>query len=609
MLDTKLKNYIFNTEDANANYELGLAYENIGQLASAVGFYLRSAERTDDQTMQYQLLLRLSICFQVLGERIHTERTLIYKAIALQPKRPEAYFLASKLYERKQEWQESYTYACLGLNLDLNDQEQLNITSEYVGKISLLFQKGLAAYYVGHIDQCREIMFDISNDENVPSEYRDIAKNNINQTVGYPANVKPYKVEMKNKIRYEFNNLNLIETNYSQSFQDIFVLAALDGKINGSYLEIGCGEPYRNSNTALLEEVFKWQGVGFDTRQSDIDKFKQHRSNLVYCLDAKNINYIPFLKDSGFKKDIDYLQLDCEPADETLAVLKCIPFDHYRFAVITFEHDSHVSGNSVKNQSREFLKSKGYELLVSDVAFHKTYSYEDWWVHPELVSERIRDKLRDIRPGPKDAVDYLFSGTTQHQQYLINQNQRKGFWVVDNFYTDPDAIRELALKQEYHQGGLGRGYIGRRTYEQFLFPGLKEEFERIMGEKITAWEEHGMNGRFQYSMEGEPLVYHCDAQKWAAMIYLTPNAPLETGTGSFALKGTKVFHNSQEGIMAAFRGDGAQNLDKTLFEPVDSIGNVYNRLVIFNAGYLHAALGYFGYKPENARLWQMFFFD
>jgi len=391
MLENKLQNYINQTEDPVANYELGLEYEKIEQLASAISFYLRSAERTNDISMQYHLLLRMAICFQILGERIHTELTLIQKALALCPRRPEAYFLASKLYERKKEWQESYTYAELGLEFADFKLPMLDIKNAYIGKNSMMFQKGLTSWYIGLFSQSQEIMANLKYKADLDEEHLKVVENNLS-VIGYPDTHTTYESDIKENFQY-------------------------------------------------------------------------------------------------------------------------------------------------------------------------------------------------------------------------NPNQRKGFWVVDNFYTDPDAIREFALKQEYHQGGLGRGYIGRRTYEQFLFPGLKEEFERIMGEKITAWEEHGMNGRFQYSMEGEPLVYHCDAQKWAAMIYLTPNAPLETGTGSFALKGTKVFHNSQEGIMAAFRGDGAQNLDKTLFEPVDSIGNVYNRLVIFNAGYLHAALGYFGYKPENARLWQMFFFD
>jgi hypothetical protein len=129
-----------------------------------------------------------------------------------------------------------------------------------------------------------------------------------------------------------------------------------------------------------------------------------------------------------------------------------------------------------------------------------------------------------------------------------------------------------------------------------------------MGEKISCWEEHSMNGRFQYNMEGEPLVYHCDDQKWAAMLYLTPNAPYDTGTGTYALKGTDIIHSSHPEIMRCFR-PGSQNLDRTIFEPVDIVGNVYNRLVIFNSGYLHSSKGYFGYNQENCRLWQMFFFD
>jgi hypothetical protein len=191
---------------------------------------------------------------------------------------------------------------------------------------------------------------------------------------------------------------------------------------------------------------------------------------------------------------------------------------------------------------------------------------------------------------------------------IFNKDRMPGLWVVDNFYADPDAMRKFALEQEYHQGGIGRGYIGRRTFKQFLFPGLKEEFEKIMNRKITKWEEHGMNGRFQYSMEGEPLVYHCDDQSWAGMLYLTPDAPPETGTSTYAKKGTDIRHKTHPDIMQCFRA-GSQNLDRTLFEPVDVLGNVYNRLVIFNAGYIHSASEYFGYTKENCRLWQMFFFD
>jgi hypothetical protein len=198
----------------------------------------------------------------------------------------------------------------------------------------------------------------------------------------------------------------------------------------------------------------------------------------------------------------------------------------------------------------------------------------------------------------------------QENLFNININSKSTSWIIDNFYENPDEVREFALKQDYLEGGLGRGFIGRRTHQQFLFPGLKEKFEEIMGRKITKWEEHGMNGRFQVAWSGEPLVYHCDDQKWGGMLYLTPNAPYQCGTTLYANKKTKARTYYEEGWNDAWIDvPGGCHLDGTPFEPVDVLGNVYNRLVIFDASCIHSASQYFGTVMDNGRLWQMFFFD
>jgi len=49
--------------------------------------------------------------------------------------------------------------------------------------------------------------------------------------------------------------------------------------------------------------------------------------------------------------------------------------------------------------------------------------------------------------------------------------------------------------------------------------------------------------------------------------------------------------------------------DKTRWETVDVIGNVYNRMVVWDAQRVHAASEYFGDTLENSRLFHMFFFD
>ena len=187
--------------------------------------------------------------------------------------------------------------------------------------------------------------------------------------------------------------------------------------------------------------------------------------------------------------------------------------------------------------------------------------------------------------------------------------QSKRMFIVDNFYKDPDLVRQFALQQEFFDD---EGYIGRRTRQQFFLPGTKEAFEEIIGEKITKWEEYGMNGRFQHNWSGESLVYHCDAQKWGGMLYLTPDAPPECGTSTWRHKKTKIHHNSQINWDA---GQGVEVFnqktfcDRTPYELVDVCGNIYNRLVIFSGGCIHSASEYFGSSLEDCRLWHMFFFD
>jgi hypothetical protein len=192
-------------------------------------------------------------------------------------------------------------------------------------------------------------------------------------------------------------------------------------------------------------------------------------------------------------------------------------------------------------------------------------------------------------------------------QFLTNStiNQyNKRIFVVDNFYSDPYAVREFALRQEFIADL--RYYKGKRTHEKFFVPGTKKVFESIIGQSITIWDDYGMNGVFQTCNAEDPLVYHTDLQQWAGMVYLTPDAPFQCGTSMYAHKETKARHVSDPGIESAFDGGF---YDGTKFELVDTIGNVFNRLVIFNGKCIHAASQYFGKELEDSRLFHMFFFD
>jgi hypothetical protein len=164
----------------------------------------------------------------------------------------------------------------------------------------------------------------------------------------------------------------------------------LSWKTNGFYLEIGAAFPYTISNTYTLEKQYGWKGVSVEISQDLCDKFNLERSNFCHCLDATTADYSKLLKSSKAPKRIDYLQLDIEPAPNTLQALKQMPLNDYRFSVITFEHDlySDPSNAAVKQEAFDILTAAGYQMVVSNVC-NSGSPYEDWYVDPLVVDESV----------------------------------------------------------------------------------------------------------------------------------------------------------------------------------------------------------------------------
>lgn len=171
--------------------------------------------------------------------------------------------------------------------------------------------------------------------------------------------------------------------------------------------------------------------------------------------------------------------------------------------------------------------------------------------------------------------------------------------VVDNFYENPDEVRNYALRQEFITNITS--HKGRRTTKDFNDDSVKKRFEELLGKPITKWD-YKWNGCFQYCIAEDLLVIHCDKQRYAAMVYLHPDAPCSTGTSFWRHKEIKCQYYRD----GSFKNG---NYDFTPFEEVDRIGNIYNRLVIFDAQMIHSASQYFGKELTDSRLFQIFFFD
>jgi hypothetical protein len=187
--------------------------------------------------------------------------------------------------------------------------------------------------------------------------------------------------------------------------------------------------------------------------------------------------------------------------------------------------------------------------------------------------------------------------------YTANTRNMPSFLVIDDFYDNVDAVRELALSQTFTL--RPESNKGQRTDAVFRFSGVKERFEELLRCKIKNWTNYPVNGCFQFCIGGDQLVYHRDVQEYAGVLFLTPNAPIQAGTTFYRSIHTRNVKVNNDHAVVFKNGF----LDPTEFEAVDVVGNVYNRLVLFDAHMFHAASTYFGNSLENGRLFQIFFFD
>jgi hypothetical protein len=178
-LQKLLTEFALDPENPETNFNLGLWYEKENHTAAALSYFLRSAERSFDDNFTYSALIQGYFCYDRQGTRDGTAKTLLLHALCLLPKRPESYFLFSKFYEKREQWQESYMYAHLGLELCDFNQPALNIDIGYPGKYALLFLKAISGYHWEKLEQTKEILLDIKNNYELNSEYHELVTNNL----------------------------------------------------------------------------------------------------------------------------------------------------------------------------------------------------------------------------------------------------------------------------------------------------------------------------------------------------------------------------------------------------------------------------------------------
>ena len=402
-----LDTYVIDPRNANRNFYVGIEYYNLKQYAAAMSYFLRAAELSTDDKLIYEYLLLVAKCIQVIGKRDNTELELLNNAVRFDPKRPEGYLMLSLYYERLRQYSTSQSFAKIGLLMKDNDLIRNSIYGDhkdiidYQGSYKLDFQVALSNWSLGQSDLAKQQFKDLFySDKYLCVEYFNLIHKNITDLSPFP--YINYDSNKQNDLIYKFKGYEKINKNFSQCLQDIFVLTMLDGKTNGTYLEIGSSDPYIGNNTALLENL-GWTGISIEIDNDLCTLFNNKRKNKCINIDALDYDY------SSLTGVIDYLQLDCDPPEVTYEILTKLNFDTCDYKVITYEHDYYADDTKLyRDKSRKFLTEKGYFLIAGDVAPNDTDNFEDWWVLPEYIDMDIMSKMSKQNDSIKNANTCIY---------------------------------------------------------------------------------------------------------------------------------------------------------------------------------------------------------
>lgn len=241
---------------------------------------------------------------------------------------------------------------------------------------------------------------------------------------------------------------------------------------------------------------------------------------------------------------------------------------------------------------------------------------------PVLNKKLVRlPRFKSVADMYRDGAHLFENQYTNGSLGTPSNSQVRDVMVVDNFYEDPDSVRDYALGLQYakysrqwYSSALeirdnelkGKGI---RLAHDAIKSRLAEITQSTIDDSTWATSGDGWNGAFHYKKmrlfrNRSTIHNHCGRLEdvnigWSGLVYLSPNPKNDSGTSIWLQRKTGKAY-SRESIYDNRTDD---------YDLVIRIKNQYNRLVLFNASVLHMGDKGYGLSMKKARLFQTFFFN
>ena len=395
-----------NPFDPIISFKIAMEYEKVGQTASAISFYLRTAEYgySSHPEYVYASLLKTAQCFEHQKNRESTVHNLFLKAVAYIPTRPEAWFLLARYCERAKRWQEAYSFSEVGLMYAKIKANPLPVWVDYPGEYALTFEKAVTGWWVGHKDDSWN-MFQELLKQDIAHGYR----------VAIHGNLKLFED------REYIDPLEPVVTNFRKHFDSdaplIIDIGTRDGD-DAYYLYKKLNSTKVFAIDANLEAAnrtrskYPWMGVihsaitaedgetefhivkgehkeAYGTssvfnKDKSVDPAPEYYDGKIEKVTVPSIRMDTLLSRLGINEVIDVIKLDTEGYSwqvlqgfgDRLKDVRLIHMETEKTSI----HEEHITAEKIV----EFMEDSGFALV--DVSYEWGWNIEDQvWVNKALV--------------------------------------------------------------------------------------------------------------------------------------------------------------------------------------------------------------------------------
>ncbi len=513
-LQNLLNNFIQDPESPENNFYLGTYYDNLGQTASAISYYLRTGERSESDLIKYQCILRAGLCFSTQGCRNTTVKGLFQHALAIQPKRPEGYFLMSRFYEREGNYHDSYLIASIGEQVAEKEVEPLVLNVEYPGFYGILFEKAVSSWWVGLCNESRDLLEDLDKNYKLDDIHKQAVKNNLEKlsetskdlhNVYLPKKYRDFDwgVAAENEwFRKTVEKEIFIDDLYQKFFKVeegdiVFDVGASAGPFTYSIKDqkpekVYCFEPYdklyptlvKNVECenvvcipkAILETNGKEETLGLFNEKLTITCAEENRKTV------DSVTFKSFVKENKIKK-IDFLKTDCE--GEEYHIFNDENFKWVKNNVKKVAGEFHLTTPEQKAQFRKFrdtyLKAlQNHEVFSIDNVNIKHDLWSDWFIEYYAIITLYIDNRFGGRDRWRNSIaptmEFTTSIDTQNgcvvdcvfcpQRTLQKSYKGERFMTLDNFKK---AVDKLPQEVRVTFAGFTEPWLNKECTDMVLY--------------------------------------------------------------------------------------------------------------------------------------------